>query len=195
MKIVIASELFLLRLGIKTMLNVIGFDAETIEIQSSDELKKFLASPSGKSYVFLDEDITTNKNDIFFDKMIDQKGNVKIMLIGSEKIRQTKCSYISKNDRRKEILQKFQSFLKENEANEKPGCVNSSNILSDRETDVLRFVAQGYSNKEIAEKLYISINTVITHRKNITEKLGVKTIAGLTVFAMMNGIIRPDELA
>jgi DNA-binding CsgD family transcriptional regulator len=60
--------------------------------------------------------------------------------------------------------------------------------LTGRETDILRLVAQGESNKQIAEKLFISIHTVITHRKHITEKLGIKTIAGLTLYAVINNL-------
>jgi DNA-binding CsgD family transcriptional regulator len=61
--------------------------------------------------------------------------------------------------------------------------------LSEREREVLAKVAQGAINKEIADSLNISLNTVITHRKNITAKLGIKTISGLTVYAILNGII------
>ncbi len=65
----------------------------------------------------------------------------------------------------------------------------ASNQLSIREREVLRLVAQGNSNKNIAEKLFISIHTVITHRKHITSKLGVKSISGLTLYAAINNII------
>ena len=50
-------------------------------------------------------------------------------------------------------------------------------------------VAQGLLNKEIADRHNISINTVITHRKNITRKTGIKTVAGLTVYAILNGYV------
>ena len=63
--------------------------------------------------------------------------------------------------------------------------------LSQREVDVLRLIASGLINKEIAENLGISINTVLTHRKNITAKLGIRSVSGLTFYAMMNGIIAP----
>ncbi len=66
---------------------------------------------------------------------------------------------------------------------------NQNEELSDREIDVLREVVQGLSNKEIAEKLFISIHTVITHRKNITRKLNIHTTAGLTIYAIVNNII------
>ena len=61
--------------------------------------------------------------------------------------------------------------------------------LSDREKEILVSVAQGLLNKEIADRLNISINTVITHRKNITRKTGIKTVAGLTVYAILNNLI------
>ena len=66
--------------------------------------------------------------------------------------------------------------------------------ISDREKDVLRLVALGYTNKEIAGKLFISSHTVITHRKNITAKLGIKTIAGLTIYALLNKLITSEEI-
>ena len=61
--------------------------------------------------------------------------------------------------------------------------------LSDREKDVLIAVAKGKTNKEIADELCLSIHTVITHRKNINRKTGIKTISGLTVYALLNNLI------
>lgn len=66
---------------------------------------------------------------------------------------------------------------------------NTTNALSQREIEVLRLIASGKINKEIAQQLNISINTVLSHRKNITAKLGIKSISGLSFYAMMNGII------
>lgn len=69
-----------------------------------------------------------------------------------------------------------------------------SKDLSQREIDVLQLIVKGITNKEIADKLNISLNTVLTHRKNITSKLGIKTVPGLTFYAIMNGIISGDEI-
>lgn len=64
-----------------------------------------------------------------------------------------------------------------------------SSSLTEREIDVVKLVALGKINKEIADELCISIHTVISHRKNITEKLGIKSISGLTVYAILNKLI------
>ncbi len=62
--------------------------------------------------------------------------------------------------------------------------------LTKRETAVLVELAQGKTNKEIADALNVSVHTVISHRKNITHKTGIKSVAGLTVYAMLNNLIR-----
>lgn len=61
--------------------------------------------------------------------------------------------------------------------------------LTDRERQVLALAARGLINKEIADRLEISLNTVLTHRKNISAKLGIKSVATLSVYAMMNGLV------
>jgi DNA-binding NarL/FixJ family response regulator len=65
----------------------------------------------------------------------------------------------------------------------------SSHELTKRETAVLVEVAKGLSNKEIAARLNVSVFTVTTHRKNIVRKTGIKSVAGLTVYALLNNLI------
>lgn len=69
-----------------------------------------------------------------------------------------------------------------------------SHDLSAREIEVLKLITKGFINKEIAEKLNIGLTTVISHRKNITEKLGIKSVPGLTIYAVMNGYIEADSI-
>lgn len=66
--------------------------------------------------------------------------------------------------------------------------------LSAREIEVLVLITKGLINKEIADKLNISLTTVITHRKNIVEKLGIKSVSGLTIYAVMHGYIDADGI-
>ena len=69
----------------------------------------------------------------------------------------------------------------------------SGDSLSERETEVLKWLASGYSTKKIADTLHISIHTVNNHRKNITRKLDVKTISALTIYAVLNNIIKLED--
>ena len=69
------------------------------------------------------------------------------------------------------------------------GKVNDAEPLSEREKDVIVALVQGMSNKEIAEHLFISVNTVITHRRNIARKLQIHSPAGLTIYAIVNGLV------
>ena len=62
-------------------------------------------------------------------------------------------------------------------------------ILSDREIEVMSLIVQGFINKEIADKLNIGLSTVITHRKNIMDKLGMKSVSALTIYAVMHGYV------
>ena len=66
---------------------------------------------------------------------------------------------------------------------------HSDSQLSPREREVLKELSGGKTNKEIADTLCISTNTVITHRKNISAKLGIHGVSGLSLYAVMNGII------
>ena len=101
-----------------------------------------------------------------------------------------------------ELLQKFDDILSVNASLDqifnKIGQINTAldkvqqEDLSDREIEVLMQMVKGLSNKEIADKLNISIHTVISHRKNITDKTGIKSLSGLTIYAITKKIIPLD---
>lgn len=67
--------------------------------------------------------------------------------------------------------------------------------LSPRETTIVRLVSMGLTNRQIAEKLFLSTHTVMTHRKNISSKLGIKSVSGLTIYAIVNNIITLEEVS
>jgi len=66
--------------------------------------------------------------------------------------------------------------------------------ISPRELEVLKLIASGLINKEIADRLNISLNTVLSHRKNITAKLGIKTVSGLIFYCISHGYIQADDI-
>ena len=67
-------------------------------------------------------------------------------------------------------------------------------LLTDREIEVMALIVQGYINKEIADRLNIGLTTVITHRKNIMEKLGMKSVSALTIYAVMHGYVDINKI-
>ncbi len=88
-------------------------------------------------------------------------------------------------DNASRIIQKIRNAIEE--------CIQNPrsdiNELSARERDILKAVAKGMTNKEIADEFNISIYTVISHRRNISQKLGINSIPGLTVYAIMNKLV------
>ena len=99
------------------------------------------------------------------------------------------CIYLSEG--KEEIIAKIDELLNPYfRYHQDPSPV----ALTDREKTIVRFVSMGYTNKQIAGKLFLSTHTVLTHRKNIIHKLGIKSVSGLTVYAIVNNIITIDEV-
>lgn len=95
------------------------------------------------------------------------------------------------NDSKQKVVTKIFNLLSDNKlTQEKPESIE----LSNRETDVLVALVKGMTNKEISDKLFISIHTVITHRKNIIRKTGIKSVSGLTVYALLNNLVDETEI-
>lgn len=97
---------------------------------------------------------------------------------------------ISVCDSSQQIVHKLLAAVEQSGDESQSGC-----DLSEREREILLSVAQGMTNKEIADRYNLSIHTVISHRKNISHKTGIRSIAGLTVYAIMNNLISPAEAA
>jgi len=98
---------------------------------------------------------------------------------------------ISIYDSKTVIMDKLSHFIRSFDEDE----LDDSEELTSREKLILKHVALGLTNKEIATKLYISTHTVISHRKNITRKLDIKSVSGLTVYAILNGIINMEDVS
>ncbi|ANU57913.1 helix-turn-helix transcriptional regulator [Bacteroides caecimuris] len=71
---------------------------------------------------------------------------------------------------------------------------DNQDTLSQREKEIVVCVVKGMTNKEIAEKLFLSIHTVITHRRNISKKLQIHSAAGLTIYAIVNKLVTLNEV-
>lgn len=139
----------------------------------------------------IDLDIKTNLQSYFNDF----QGLIIIALIRSyipSHILKQFDTVIEIEDDRKKIENKLKDILRDKNNGD---SFNRENYeLTDRETDVLIAIAKGMMNKEIADKLNISIHTVISHRKNIIRKTGIKSVAGLTVYSLLNNLIEESDV-
>ena len=95
------------------------------------------------------------------------------------------------NDSKQKVVSKIFNLLNDNNVNQEK---TESVELSNREIDVLVALVKGMTNKEISDKLFISVHTVITHRKNIIRKTGIKSVSGLTVYALLNNLVDESEI-
>ena len=98
---------------------------------------------------------------------------------------------IELSDNKQKVTNKIFALLNNNDES---SSQNESVDLSNRETDVLICVAKGMTNKDISDMLNISVHTVITHRKNIVKKTGIKSVSGLTVYALLNNLVEESEI-
>lgn len=88
------------------------------------------------------------------------------------------------------IIKKIKNCYKGNNNSEN----NTEDILSQREEEILKLLIKGHSNKKVADQLCLSVHTVTTHRRNIIEKTGIKSLSGLAVYAIINNISDISEI-
>ena len=186
--IVIATASFIIRKGLADIIKELYPSEKTLGIGLAEELDKQLKQ-NNTSLLLVSSEILTKLNLAVYKK------------IPVIKLIDTRPDYIETDHTNTEllflddtensilhILKRNLALMEKNSSSTKP-----ESELSDRELDIVREVALGKTNKEIADKLFISVHTVITHRKNITRKLGIKTVSGLTVYALLNKLIKMGE--
>ncbi len=96
------------------------------------------------------------------------------------------------NEDKETIINKILNLLEQHNKND---SLSPAMVLSPRETTIVRHISMGLTNRQIAEKLFLSAHTVMTHRKNISAKLGIKSVSGLTIYAIVNNIITIEEVS
>lgn len=141
-------------------------------------------------YYFIDSETLILNSDFFLPRK-----NKAIVLIENpvDSNKTSAINYLSFRCSLETIIEQLEILFNNDTANNLPGSETAKG-LSAREIEVLQLIVKGITNKEIADKLRISLNTVLTHRKNITTKLGIKTVSGLTFYAIMNGLVSGEEI-
>jgi len=191
--IVLVESVFLLRSGIESLVNelpgiIINGTFEGNEKNLLEKIKK-----QKPQIVIIDPDSLGN-DFVMFTNRLQEDQDIKIIGLLKQdcpdnvKSRFSQFLYIS--DSKHKLQEQIQNLSgKKTEKHE-----NGKGPLSKREIIVLTEVVKGLTNQEIADKLFLSIHTVMTHRKNIVKKLGIKTVSGLMVYAIMNNIVEIGEM-
>lgn len=164
-----------------------------VEIGSFSTFDDFSAVANDAfDYYFIQPDTFVLNADFF----LPRRGKTIILIDDTDKAGSFSAqSRLAVRSQQETLIEQLQTlFAGESAAGTSGSNGEGNKELSARETDVLQLIVKGITNKEIADKLNISLNTVLTHRKNITAKLGIKTVSGLTFYAIMNGLISGDEI-
>ena len=187
-KVIIAEQSHIIGSGFKVLLKSLK-EVEEVKIATNPEechhlIKDYLPDVILVNTSFLNEDQMT--------RLMLDKGQETLVLhvFNSLLPMDAPATQLSILEPKSALLDKITSTL----AKIKKAHDDDTEELSPREKLILKQVALGLTNKEIAEKTYISTHTVISHRKNITRKLGIKTVSGLTVYAILNNIIQMDDI-
>lgn len=192
-KIIIFDKSTIVLQGITSILQKSSLFCEIISLQSFNELISMIKKDDPDLLI-----VNTHllEKDQFKNLQISlSKNGIKIIVLNSNQDRSAigvlqYNEIIALNENEDQIIKKIASCIRDEKQNKQ----KQAEIISSREENILREIALGLSNKEIAEKLFISQHTVITHRKNITRKLGIKSVSGLTIYAIINKLISMDEV-
>lgn len=185
--ITIISTNSLISIGLKSILiDYFSLDAITIANGYDDFLLE--EAETSPDIIFLPSDLY-----VIHDYFQNIKNKVVILIEKNEHAftNQTALSFLDTTLSQSEIVDSLNRIF---DSKIKAKLSENPEGLSARETEVLKLVARGHMNKQIADILSISLHTVISHRKNMTRKLGINTVSGLTVYAILNGLISTTEL-
>lgn len=193
-KIVIAEPSVIIRCGLEKMISDLT-DYEVVA-QSGD-----LQSLSARLRIICPDVLIVNPQLFDFSKrkviraLFEDLPNTKIVALvsayfDSQLLRQFH-GVLEINDDLQRVRFTLNQVVAQNSPEESE---TDSAALSDREKEVLVCLAKGQRNSEIADFLKISVHTVITHRKNIVKKTGIKSVAALTVYAILNNLIEEKDI-
>ncbi|MFH0759247.1 MAG: helix-turn-helix transcriptional regulator [Bacteroidota bacterium] len=186
---ILAVESFLVRKGLVATLSRIPGTLVVKEFDTAPGLMEFMKS--GRSeYLVISQTLFREATALFFSpgRLLERT----ILVVdtdtdpGHGNVRTSIGTWESKDT----IMKKFTDIL-HSHGDQSAGAREFG--LTPREKTILRLVSMGLTNKQIADQLFLSAHTVITHRKNISGKLGIKSVSGLTIYAIVNNIITIEE--
>lgn len=192
-KIVVAESSVIIRSGIATVLKRIpGLRIHPVEISSADSLTNYLSLH--KADILIVNPAFWGLFDM--EKLRNETDNPKLIciaLINSAvdiNLLRSFDETLGIYDNVDQLKEKFEKLFEVQPSE----TTEETNTLSQREKEIITCVVKGLTNKEIAENLFLSTHTVISHRRNIARKLEIHSTAGLTIYAIVNKLVRLEEL-
>lgn len=193
---IVAEPSYIIRKGLVSLINELPNTLVARELETAQKLIE-TATHHGADAIVINAELLRELSQADRKTLLNGKKKTAVVTIScsalshSDKITNISSSQIMLSESKPSVLKKIKGIIYQVDTSE---ATPENQELSDREVEILKDVALGLSNKEIAEKNFISPHTVITHRKNITRKLGIKTVSGLTIYAILNKIIGMEAL-
>lgn len=177
------------------LFSVLTKSGQSFQIYRADSLSELqvLGSRVDADFIFINPGLIQNQSKDFMSIKKEFETSIWIGIVYAfiePQLLSTFDELLYINDSSNKVLSMISTLLLVRKSAE--GGVVHLESLSEREIDVLKLLVEGNANKEIADKLNISTHTVISHRKNIAQKTGIKSVAGLTIYAVVNKIIAID---
>jgi DNA-binding NarL/FixJ family response regulator len=194
---ILVIDSYLVRKGVASILNHIQGARVVKEFDAADPFGKYCES-QGVEFLIISQALFDQLVDLFLSRSdLLEKTIIMKDGPGSENKRTADMqdethAYIHLLEGKEEIRAKIVNLLSHHHS----GFTTAlSAELTQRERTIVRLVSMGMTNRQIAEELFLSTHTVTTHRKNISNKLGIKSVSGLTVYAIVNNIITIEEVS
>lgn len=190
-KIAIVSNNSLMNIGLKAVLERIIPMGEVVVFNAAEEL---IAQPE-ESYFhyFISAQVFADFNRYFQER----KRKVMVLVSSAHALLGADVHTLDTSQSEEELVRnilRLHSSGHGHAHDRREPAERAEAVLSVREREVLALLVRGCINKEIAERLNISINTVISHRRNITERLGIRSVSALTIYAVTHGVVDISEI-
>ena len=187
---ILAVESYLILKGLASLLNRVPGARVLKEFDNADRLTEYLENNS-TDYLIVSQSILDQASGFFISRPDLLEKTILVTERGGKHPPGEVRSSIHPGERKETIMEKISGLL--DTAQAEP-VTNPTPSLSNREVTIVRMISLGMTNKQIADRLFLSTHTVITHRKNISSKLGIKSVSGLTIYAIVNNIITIGEV-
>lgn len=187
---VIAIDSYLVRKGVISLLNRLQGVKVMKEFDGVGPLLKHMKT-NGTEFLIVSQFIFDQATELYVSNPGLLERTIVVMPSHTPRGKEDLNTFISLSEGKEELTKKILGFLELRHVESGQDTIRE---LSQREVTIVRLVSKGLTNKQIAGELFLSPHTVSTHRKNITRKLGIKSVSGLTVYAIVNNIITMEEV-